>query len=199
MGGKFTTMTHAAVAVALTMEVPDNEDERLRELHDLGILDTPKELAFDNLTELAAKYFRAPIALVSLVDSDRVWFKSTHGLADIRQIDRGPGLCASAIMQDEAYVCSNLLEDPYSVNNPLVSGEAGLRFYAAAPLRTKNGHNLGTFCVLDTVPRNFSAEESRDLKLFSELAIAQMDRLTQRRGVGGQVASVIAELSASLK
>ncbi len=192
-------MKHAVAKQAPVFEKPDEEVERLRELHEIGILDTPKEPAFDNLTELAAKYFNMPIALVSLVDSDRVWFKSAHGLPDIRQIDRGPGLCASAIMQDEPHVCPNLLEDPYSMHNPLVIGDVGLRFYAAVPLRSRGGRNLGTFCVLDTVPRDFTAEQSRDLKLFSQLAIAQMDNLTRRRGVGGDVAKMIAELSAGLK
>lgn len=189
-------MRHAAADHA-ELILPSDEVDRVKELHDYGILDTLDDFAFDNLTELAAKYFKTPIAIVSLVDSDRIWFKSAHGLEDIRQIDRGPGLCASAIMQDETYVCPNLLEDPYSVNNPLVAGKAALRFYAAAPLRTKNGHNLGTFCVLDTVSRGFSDEESRDLKLFSELAIAQMDHMANRRDIAS-MAKAIADLNASL-
>ena len=97
-------MKHAVAKQAPVFEKPDEEVERLRELHEIGILDTPKEPAFDNLTELAAKYFNMPIALVSLVDIDRVWLKSAHGLPDIRQIDRGPGLCASAIIEDEPHV-----------------------------------------------------------------------------------------------
>lgn len=189
-------MKHAAAEVAHLI-VPGDEIERIEALHAIGVLDSPQDWAFDRLTELACKYFDTPIAIVTLVDSDRIWFKSCHGIDDIRQIDRGPGLCASAIMQDETYVCSNLLEDPYSVSNPLVAGDLALRFYAAAPLRTKDGHNLGTFCVLDRVPREFSQEQSSDLKLFAELAISQMEQMSGRREIA-EMTRAIDELNASL-
>ena len=112
--------------------LPENEAERLDALRRYQILDTPPDGAFDHITEVAASLFRVPIAIVSLVDHDRIWFKSHHGL-DAQQIGRDPGLCASAIISDEVYYLRDAPDDPRSLANPLVAGSLGLRFYAAAP------------------------------------------------------------------
>ena len=108
------------------------EQERIAALHRYKILDTPPDGVFDNITALAAKLLKAPIAIISLVDTDRIWFKSHHGL-EMSQIDRVPGLCASAILNAEAYTLLDASIDPRSLANPLVAGEFGLRFYAAIP------------------------------------------------------------------
>jgi len=131
-----------------TINHSGNESERLERLRRYEILDTPPDGAFDRITAIAARFLRVPIALVTLVDRDRIWFKSRYGL-DVEQIDREPGLCASAIWQDDVYEIPNTLEDPRTIAHPLVSGPLGLRFYAAAPLKTHDGYNLGTLCIID--------------------------------------------------
>src|SRR6185295_2568770 len=128
--------------------LPPNEPERLEALRRYEILDSPPDGAFDHLTEVAAAVFHVPIAIVSLVDHDRIWFKSQHGI-DVRETDREPGFCASAILSPEIYEVRDAKVDARTLTNPLVVGELGLRFYAAAPLRTRDGFNLGTLCIID--------------------------------------------------
>jgi PAS domain S-box-containing protein len=161
--------------------VPGDEAERLEALRRCAILDTPPDGAFDHITAVAARLFKVPIALVSLVDHDRIWFKSAFGL-DTRQIDREPGLCASAILSPEVYHVRDAVSDPRTLANPLVAGEFGLRFYAAAPLRTQDGFNLGTVCILDKKPRDLSPDESEALKALATLVMDQMElRLAARK------------------
>lgn len=177
-------------AQSAQLGIPRDEPARLAELRSYSILDTPRDGAFDDITRLASKFFDTPIAIVSLVDSDRVWFKSAHGLGNVRQIGRGPGLCASAIMQDGCYIARDLREDPNSLANPLVASENGFRFYAAVPLKTKKGNNLGTFCVLDFKPRPFSKADAADLKRFAGLVMAQMDNVLATREIASQANTI---------
>ncbi|MCC0010315.1 MAG: sensor domain-containing diguanylate cyclase [Hyphomicrobiaceae bacterium] len=164
------------------VEDVEQESRRLAELRKYEILDTPPDGAFDDLTKIASRLFNVPISIVSLVDTDRVWFKSAHGLDEPKQIDRGPGLCASAIMSDDVYVAEDLRLDPNSLSNPLVANDQGFRFYAAEPLRSADGYNLGTFCVLDVAPRKFSDEDRDLLKCLGRLVMSQMEqRLSARR------------------
>jgi sigma-B regulation protein RsbU (phosphoserine phosphatase) len=156
--------------------IPDNESDRLRAVRRYDVLDTPPDGAFDRVTKLAARQFRVPISIVSIVDSDRIWFKSHHGV-DVEEIGRDPGLCASAILGHEPWVVENAETDPRTMANPLVAGELGLRFYAGAPLTTHDGFNLGTLCVIDGAPREFSAE---DAEMLGELAGVVMDELELR-------------------
>ncbi len=159
------------------------EIERLAALRSYEILDTPPDGAFDRITALAARHFHVPVALVSLVDEDRIWFKSRHGL-DADQIPRSPGLCASVIFSDEAYVVRNALEDPRTLANPLVAGAMGLRFYAAVPLVTHDGHRLGTMNIIDFVPRELDAAGLSDLYEFAGLVMDQMElRLSARKSI----------------
>ena len=156
------------------------EQERIAALHRYDLLDTPPDSAFDNITALAAKLLKAPVAIISLVDSDRIWFKSHHGL-DVSQIDRVPGLCTSAILSDEVYSLLDASIDPRSLANPLVTGEFGLRFYAAAPLQTHDQHNLGTLCVLDFKARTISDDDIDILKCLAKAVMDQMElRLSAR-------------------
>ncbi|MGV9013137.1 MAG: GAF domain-containing sensor histidine kinase [Flavobacteriales bacterium] len=154
---------------------PD-EAARLRALARYEIMDTPPDGSFDRITAICARLFQVPIALVSLVDDDRIWFKSRFGL-DATEIGRDPGLCASAILSPEVYVVNDAKLDVRTLANPLVSGSMGLRFYAAAPLTTSDGHQLGTLCVLDICPRAFNAEEQRTLQ---DLAAVVMDEMELR-------------------
>jgi diguanylate cyclase (GGDEF)-like protein/PAS domain S-box-containing protein len=158
-----------------------NESERLERLRCYEILDTPPDGAFDRITAIAARFFRVPIALVSLVDHDRIWFKSRYGL-DVEQIAREPGLSASAIWQDDVYEIRNALEDPRTIGNRLVSGALGLRFYAAAPLKTPDGYNLGTLCIIDKHPRELSPEDKDTLADLAAIVMDEMElRLSARK------------------
>ena len=164
---------------------PNEESERLRALESYDILDTPPDGAFERITQLAAQIFHTPIALITIVDEDRIWFHSRYGLEGVEEVAREPGLCASVIMSDEAYVICNALEDPRSLANPLVVGELGLRFYAAAPLLTHDGHRLGTMNVIDFEPREFNAEGEAILKQLAAVVMEQMAlRLSARKVMG---------------
>jgi sigma-B regulation protein RsbU (phosphoserine phosphatase) len=168
--------------------IPENESERLRAVRRYDVLDTPPDGAFDRVTKLAARQFGVPISIVSIVDTDRIWFKSHHGV-DVEEVGRDPGLCASAILGDEPWVVENAETDPRTMANPLVAGELGLRFYAGAPLTTHDGFSLGTLCVIDGAPREFSAE---DAEMLEELAGVVMDelelRLQARRTISQELA-----------
>lgn len=168
------------------LQMPINEAERIEALRRYDVLDTPPDGSFDRITKLASAIFKVPIAIISLVDTDRIWFKSHHGLS-INQIGRDPGLCASAILSDEAYVISDAIKDPRSLANPLVAGEFGLRFYAGIPLQTQDNFNLGTLCIIDKTPRLFSEEEK---EILAQLAQVVMDEMELRVALRNTVTSV---------
>ena len=133
---------------------PDAEAARIAAVRRYDILDTPPDGAFDRVAAMAARLFDVPVATVTIVDSDRIWFKAAHGLEGVKEIGRDPGLCGSAILRDDALVIPDTLRDPVAADNPLVAGEMGVRFYAAAPIITPDGHRLGTVNILDTKPRS---------------------------------------------
>ena len=163
--------------------VGEFERDRVETLHSYEILDTPPDGAFDRITMLAARHFGTPVALVSLVDEDRIWFKSRFGL-EAAEIPRDPGLCASVILQDGAYVVRSALDDPRTLANPLVAGSLGIRFYAAAPLVTHDGYRLGTINIIDFVPREFNAEGEQTLQDFAGLVMDQIEvRLSARKAI----------------
>lgn len=162
------------------------EAERIKALKKYDILDTPPDGSFDQFTKLAAKLLDVPIALISLVDTDRIWFKSRYVL-DAPQIDRDPSLCASVILSDEIYLVEDALTDIRTLANPLVAGGFGLRFYAAVPLKVKEGYNLGTFCVLDKKPRQFTSLQKEILQSLGNMVIDQMElRLASRTAIYNQ-------------
>lgn len=171
---------------------PADESTRLDTLRALDILDTLPEERFDRLTRLAKRLFDVPIALVSLVDADRQWFKSCVGLP-VSETSRDISFCGHAILGDEILMIPDTLLDERFHDNPLVTGEPNIRFYAGYPLRVPNGSKLGTLCLLDVEPRSLSAEDRellRDLALMAEqelaaVQLATMDELTMlsnRRG-----------------
>ena len=168
-------------AEAPALEYPANEASRLAAIRRYDVLDTPPDGAFERVTRLAARLLGTPIALVSIVDEDRIWFKSKYGL-DIDQIDRAPGLCASAILHDKPWIVSNARNDPRTLANPLVASSFGLQFYAAAPLRTHDGYNLGTLCVIDRAPREVDSEEKQILIDLAAIVIDELElRLAARK------------------
>lgn len=156
--------------------VPPNESERIAVVQRYEILDTPQDGSFDRITAIAARLFNVPISIISIVDHDRIWFKSHHGVA-VSEVGRDPGLCASAILRDEPHIISDAKLDVHALTNPLVSGQLGLRFYAGVPLHTHDGFNLGTLCVIDKEPREVTAGQIEDLK---DLASVVMDQLELR-------------------
>lgn len=160
------------------MQAPlaENEAERIKALRKYAVLDTPDEPAFDRITRLAARLLGTPIATLTLVDEDRQWFKSAYGL-DQRQSSRELSFCAHAILSNDVMVVPDATADPRFATNPLVTGEPRIRFYAGAPLRTPDGLNLGTLCAIDTVPRQFGADERQ---VLSDLAALAMDELQLR-------------------
>jgi two-component sensor histidine kinase len=163
--------------------IPHNEPQRIEAVRRYDVLDTPPDGAFDRITAIAARRFDVPISIISIVDHDRIWFKSHHGLA-VKQIGRDPGLCASAILADMPHVLANAAVDPRSLANPLVAGDFGLRFYAGVPLRTHDGFNLGTLCVIDKEPRPVNQGQIDDLRDLASVVMDQMElRLSARQAV----------------
>jgi len=148
----------------------------MQALRKYAILDSPDEPAFDRITRLAARLLGTPITLLTLVDEDRQWFKSTYGF-EPRETSREVSFCAHAILSNEVMVVPDAATDSRFADNLLVTGAPRIRFYAGAPLRTPDGLNVGTLCVIDTTPRQFSVEEQQDL---ADLAALAMDELQLR-------------------
>lgn len=156
---------------------PDNERERLERLRLYKVLDTPPEAAFDCITRLAASILGTPIAAISLVDEQRQWFKSTVGLGDARETNRDVAFCAHAILGNDVFVVPDARKNPTFSDNPLVTGELGIRFYAGAPLATRDGINLGSVCIIDQKPRDPTPEQ---LALLKDLSVLVIDELELR-------------------
>lgn len=161
--------------------ITEKEQARIEALRRYDILDTPPDGAFDRITAIASRLFNVPVAITSLVDTDRIWFKSHHGV-DVQEIGRDPGLCASAILDNVPYVINDARIDPRSLANPLVAGEFGLRFYAGVPLTTHDNHNLGVLCVIDFEPRTVTEQELDILRNLAQVVMDEMElRLASRR------------------
>lgn len=158
--------------------LPHEDAERLIVLEQFGVLDTHAESDFDDITELAARICNTPIALISLVDEERQWFKSRFGIA-VAETPRTQAFCAHAIHQREIFIVPDAMRDARFADNPLVLGEPRIRFYAGAPLVTREGHVLGTLCVVDYVPRELSGDLLKGLTVLSRQVILQLE-LRQR-------------------
>ncbi|MGI9287197.1 MAG: PAS domain-containing protein, partial [Pseudomonadales bacterium] len=159
---------------------PANERKRLQTLDRLGILDTPRDAVFDGITRAIADFCEVPIALVSLVDADRQWFKSTSGLA-VSETSRDDAFCAHAILEP-----SELMEVPDATlderfyDSPLVVDEPHVRFYAGMPLKTTDGSALGALCVIDNKPRVLTLQQRRTLERLSRVIVALIERMEHR-------------------
>jgi GAF domain-containing protein len=157
--------------------IPDNEEDRLQALGYYEIVDTLPEGFFNNLAHIIARSFETPIALVSLVDREQVFFKANVGMPGTTHVSRGVSLCSLAILDDEPTIFEDATKEPCLIANPLVAGEFGLRFYAGAPITTPDGFNIGTVCVVDKQPRSFSELEQELLVQFAKSAMeAIIDR-----------------------
>lgn len=153
---------------------PANEVERLLTLERLAVLDTPEEKAFDDLAALAAAIAGTPIALVSLVNGTRQWFKAHHGLA-ARETSRSVAFCAYAINGEDLFVVEDASADPRFASNPLVRGDPHIRFYAGMPLVMSGGEALGTLCVIDREPRRLSAVQQEALRVLAHNVVTEFD------------------------
>jgi hypothetical protein len=163
----------------LPAPTPPNEEARLAELNGLNLLDTPPEADFDQVTERLIRLFKVPIALLTLIDKDRQWFKSQAGLpadlAEARSTPRDVSLCGHVIANDEVLIVRDLARDPRFANNPWLK-ERGLRFYAGVPLRGPNGFPVGALSILDTQPRDMSPQEQDLLKMIAADVMEQIKR-----------------------
>src|SRR5215510_13202632 len=160
--------------MAMPYPVPANETQRLAALRAYKILDTRPEERFDDLTKLAALICRVPISLISLIDKDRQWFKSKFGLG-LEETPRAHAFCTHAIMQPEMFVVPDATQDERFAHNPLVTGDLHIRFYAGAPLAARDGHLLGTLCVIDREPHTLTDSQKEALKILGKLVIANIE------------------------
>lgn len=166
-----------------SLAIPSNEEARIEALKKFDILDTPRDSILDHITKLTAHIFKTPISIISFVDKNRIWFKSHQGLSE-NQLDRDPGLCASAILSNDIYIVEDAKNDPRTMQNPLVSGEFGLRFYAAVPLQTEDKFNLGALSIIDKTPRHFSENDQEALKLLGKIVMNNLEmRMALRNAV----------------
>ena len=152
---------------------PANESLRLETLRGYEILDSAPEAAFDDLTLLASYVCETPIALISLIDADRQWFKSKIGVS-VSETSRDIAFCASAILQPDIFIVPDATQDQRFAHNPLVITDPKIRFYAGSTL-TANGHALGTLCVLDQIPRELNPEQQEALRALSRQVLAQLE------------------------
>jgi GAF domain-containing protein len=169
--------------------VPDNEQKRLEALRNYQILDTAPESEYDHITSLASTICDVPTALITFVDEDRQWMKSKVGL-DVCETGRDIAFCAYTILKNEVMVIEDATQDPVFKDNPLVTGEPGIRFHAGAPIRNRDGLGLGSVCAIDYKPRTLTESQ---LTALSDLADLTMKMLETRR-VLDELASVSREL-----
>ncbi|MDP4528507.1 ATP-binding protein [Alkalimonas delamerensis] len=158
--------------------LPDNETQRLQALQQLAVLDTEAEERFDRLTRLARRLFDVPIALITLVDADRQWFKSRQGL-DACETGRDISFCGHAILQPDVFVVPDASKDDRFADNPLVTGAPHIRFYAGAPLRTASGYRIGTLCVIDRRPRVLDQEAQHALRDLADCVERELNTLLE--------------------
>lgn len=158
----------------ITAMLPPDESERLRVLHQYEVLDTPQEQEFDVLLELAQSICEVPMALVSLIDADRQWFKANIGV-DAIQTPRDIAFCSHAILQNETFLVEDACSDPRFAENPLVKGDPNIRFYAGVPLVNREGFALGTLCVLDKFPRQLNAVQQKALETLAHQVMANLE------------------------
>ena len=159
----------------ISAKLPANEVARLAALRALGVLDSPVEAEFDALVKVASTVCDVPISLISLVDSDRQWFKANVGLPGARETPRDIAFCSHAMHGEEIFEVPNAMADARFADNPLVTQSPGIRFYAGAPIRLSSGHLVGTLCVIDRVPRKLTPAQREILGQLSIVAAKALE------------------------
>lgn len=154
----------------ISARIPENENVRLSALHEIGLLDSPQEAEFDEIVKFASMLCNTPISLISLVDSDRQWFKARIGL-DVDETNRDVSFCSHAILQDQLFEIRDTILDNRFADNPLVVDDPSIRFYAGMPLVTSGGDRLGTLCVIDRTPGELSEKQRFGLKVLANNVI----------------------------
>jgi GAF domain-containing protein len=154
---------------------PENEAGRIAALYAMLLLDTPREERFDRIVEFAAREFDVPIALISLIDSERQWFKAAVGMGEVCETGRDISFCGHAIMRSDIMVVPDARADARFADNPLVSGAPHIRFYTGAPLILRNGYALGTLCLIDTRPRQLDDVEMAILSTLRGLLMQELE------------------------
>lgn len=160
------------------LPMPENEDFRLQILYAHNILNTTPEAQFDRITRLASVHFEVPMAVITLIDKDRMWCKAATG-TDMKEARREDAFCAHTITDTDLLIVPDASKDIRFKDNPYVAGPAGLRFYVGAPLITHEGAALGALCLLDTRPRGFFSPEDR--QYLTDLAAVAIDQMEFRR------------------
>lgn len=178
--------------------IPTNEKARLKAVRDVHILDTPEEEEYNSLVQLIAAITDCPISLISIVDEDRQWFKARKGLTD-QGTSREMAFCSHTIMQDEVMIIEDALKDERFSQNPFVRGAYKVRFYAGVPVKSPEGHAMGSVCVLDTKPRQLSEAKQKALQVVANkvgelLWLRKRDRQSEKLSVGQSEESSIDEL-----
>lgn len=162
--------------------IPSNELERQLKLDNYEILDTENEIDFDAITQIVARLLDVPICVISLVDKDRQWFKSKHGL-DATETPRDISFCGHAINYDDIFVVENALEDVRFSDNPMVTDGPKIRFYAGAQLASTDGFNLGTICAIDNKPKEISEDDKKLLKVFAKNIMTMLELKSQNKNL----------------
>ncbi len=188
----------------MTTPIPKQESRRLEVLWQYNVLDTVPEQVFDDLANLAAHICEAPIALISLVDEDRQWFKARIGIS-LTESSRDISFCAHAILGEGILIVPDATKDARFKKNPLVTGPQKIRFYAGAPLITPDGHALGTLCVLGHEPRTLRPEQKQSLRVLSHHVVSQLElrrqasELAQARDSGQEQGAELARAQAEIE
>lgn len=168
--------------------IPSNDPQRLEKLRDYQILDTHSEDTFDNIALMASQIFNTPSAFISFVDEERVFFKSNLSMLPVNEVERKDSLCSRAILQDEVTVFTDTHIHAELMESPYVSAEGGIRFYAGAPLKSPEGYNMGTICVIDSIAREVTQQQLDMLKTLAKIIIDKLEnKLRYRKTVEAQV------------
>ena len=161
--------------IMLAPAIPKNETERLEALHRLALLDTEPEAAYDLLTRRACEEFKVSICAISLLDGERQWFKSITGL-DVRETSREISFCGHTILEEGCFVVLDTFLDSRFVDNPLVTGEPKIRFYAGSPIHDPSFHRIGSICLINETPRTFNRDDLVKLHEYASEVEAQIER-----------------------